>query len=79
MPRSTVVCRWSSPRECRPAEPRAVYGGSGGGFTLRDLGVIEAGTLSAAKARLLLMLLLARGQDDVRERFTDAAQTLAAW
>ena len=57
----------------------AVYGGSGGGFTLRDLGVIEAGTLSAAKARLLLMVLLSSGQNDVRERFADAAQTLAAW
>lgn len=57
----------------------AMYGGRGGGFTLRELGVIQAGTLSAAKARLLLMLLLAGGQNDVRERFTDAAQTLTAW
>ncbi|MEA2444439.1 MAG: hypothetical protein QOJ12_1731, partial [Thermoleophilales bacterium] len=39
----------------------AVYGGPGGGVTLRDLGVIPAGRLSAAKARLLLMTLLAGG------------------
>ena len=37
----------------------AVYGGPGGGVTLRELGVIPAGRLSAAKARLLLMTLLA--------------------
>jgi L-asparaginase len=37
----------------------AVYGGPGGGVTLRDMGVIAAGALSAAKARLLLMSLLA--------------------
>jgi L-asparaginase len=39
----------------------AVYGGPGGGVTLRDLGVIPAGRLPAAKARLLLMTLLAAG------------------
>jgi L-asparaginase len=53
----------------------AVYGGPGGGVTLRDAGVISAGTLSAAKARLLLMLLLARG-DDPRAGFADALGTL---
>jgi L-asparaginase len=53
----------------------AVYGGPGGGVTLRDAGVIGAGTLSAAKARLLLMLLLARG-DDPRAGFEDAVGTL---
>jgi L-asparaginase/Glu-tRNA(Gln) amidotransferase subunit D len=37
--------------------------------------VISAGTLSAAKARLLLMLLLARG-DDPRAGFADALGTL---
>jgi L-asparaginase len=36
-----------------------IYGGPGGGVTLRELGVIAAGTLTAAKARLLLMLALA--------------------
>jgi L-asparaginase len=53
----------------------AVYGGPGGGVTLREAGVIPAGTLTAAKARLLLMLLLARG-DDPRAGFADALDTL---
>jgi L-asparaginase len=53
----------------------AVYGGPGGGVTLRDAGVISAGTLSAAKARLLLMLLLGRG-DDPQAGFADAVDTL---
>ena len=57
---------------------RPVYGGPGGGVTLRDLGVIAAGGLSAAKARLLLMLLLAAG-GDVRARFEEAVDTLAGW
>jgi L-asparaginase len=56
----------------------AVYGGPGGGVTLRDAGVIAAGGLSAAKARLLLMLLLAEG-GDVRARFEAAVDTLAGW
>jgi L-asparaginase len=56
----------------------AVYGGPGGLVTLRDLGVIDAGHLSAAKARLLLMLLLAAG-GDVRGRFEEAVDTLAGW
>jgi len=56
----------------------AVYGGPGGGVTLRDAGVIAAGALPAAKARLLLMLLLATG-GDVRERFEAARDTLAGW
>jgi len=54
----------------------AIYGGPGGVVTLRELGVIGAGGLSAAKARLLLMLLLASG---VPERFEDAVETLAGW
>jgi L-asparaginase len=37
------------------------YGSPGGGAELRALGVVGAGPLSAGKARLLLMLLLARG------------------
>jgi L-asparaginase len=57
----------------------AVYGGPGGGVTLRDAGVIAAGGLSAAKARLLLMLLLAAGEGDVRGRFEEAVETLAGW
>jgi L-asparaginase len=56
----------------------AVYGGPGGGVTVRELGAIAAGALPAAKARLLLMLLLAAG-GDVRGRFEDAADTLAGW
>jgi L-asparaginase len=51
----------------------AVYGGPGGGVTLRELGVIQAGSLSAAKARLLLMLLLSLGTGDVEKRFADVA------
>jgi L-asparaginase len=56
----------------------AVYGGPGGAVTLGDMGAIAAGGLSAAKARLLLMLLLAAG-GDVRARFEEAVATLAAW
>jgi L-asparaginase len=37
------------------------YGSPGGGAQLRDLGAVGAGPLSAGKARLLLMVLLARG------------------
>jgi L-asparaginase len=54
----------------------AVYGGPGGVVTQRELGVIGAGTLSAAKARLLLMLLLA---SNAVERFEEAVETLAGW
>jgi L-asparaginase len=56
----------------------AVYGGPGGGVTLRDLGVIAAGGLPAAKGRLLLMLLLAAG-GDVRGRFEQAVEVLGGW
>ena len=54
----------------------AIYGGPGGVVTQRGLGVIGAGHLSAAKARLLLMLLLAAGTVD---RFEEAVETLAGW
>jgi L-asparaginase len=54
----------------------AIYGGPGGVVTLRDLGVIGAGHLSAAKGRLLLMLLLA---SDAVDRFEEAVETLAGW
>jgi L-asparaginase len=54
----------------------AVYGGPGGLVTLRSLGVHAAGSLSAAKARLLLMLLLAAGTP---ERFPEAVEELGAW
>jgi L-asparaginase len=56
----------------------AVYGGPGGGVTLRERGTIEAGGLSAAKARLLLMLVLAEAAD-VRARFEEAVKTLGGW
>ena len=56
----------------------AIYGGPGGVVTLRELGVIGAGGLSAAKARLLLMLLLAEG-GDVRGRFEAAVDVLGGW
>jgi L-asparaginase len=56
----------------------AVYGGPGGGVTIRDLGALAAGGLSAAKARLLLMLLIAEG-GDVRSRFEEAVDVLAGW
>jgi L-asparaginase len=51
-----------------------VYGGPGGGATLADLGVVGAGALSAAKARLLLMALLAGDQpaDQAAVRFQQA-------
>ena len=57
----------------------AVYGGPGGGVTLRDLGVIPAGLLSAAKARLLLMTLLALETPaaEVAERFAAVAEAPA--
>jgi L-asparaginase len=54
----------------------AIYGGPGGVVTQRELGVIGGGHLSAAKARLLLMLLLAC---DSAERFDEAVETLAGW
>ena len=54
----------------------ALYGGPGGVVTLRELGVVGAGHLPAAKARLLLMLLLA---SDAVDRFEEAVDTLAGW
>ena len=54
----------------------AIYGGPGGVVTQRELGVVGAGELSAAKARLLLMLLLAC---DSVERFEEAVETLSGW
>jgi L-asparaginase len=56
----------------------AVYGGPGGAVTVRDLGALAAGSLSAAKARLLLMLLVAEGAD-VRARFEGAVAVLGGW
>jgi L-asparaginase len=40
---------------------RSGYGSPGGGEALMELGVVRAGPLSAGKARLLLMVLLAHG------------------
>jgi L-asparaginase len=41
---------------------RSGYGSPGGGAELRELGAVGAGPLSAGKARLLLMVLLAAGR-----------------
>jgi len=54
----------------------AIYGGPGGVVTQRSLGVVGAGSLSGAKARLLLMLLLAAGTP---ERFEEAVGVLGGW
>jgi L-asparaginase len=53
-----------------------VYGGPGGGVTLRELGVVGAGTLTAAKARLLLMAALEAADDPLRV-FRSAVAALA--
>jgi L-asparaginase len=57
----------------------SVYGGPGGGATLRRSGVIPAGFLSTAKARLLLMLLLASeiSPGEVGPRFKEAVAILS--
>lgn len=59
---------------CWTGRTRPVYGGPGGGATLTDRGVIQAGSLNAPKARLGLMVALGRSRDpdDVREWFADA-------
>jgi L-asparaginase len=58
---------------------RAVYGGPGGGLSLRDEGVVGAGQLPAAKARLLLMVLLSQLESlaDVKREFATAVAALA--
>lgn len=55
------------------------YGGPGGGVTLGRLGAVPAGVLTAAKARLLLMLLLAGGgsRAEVSGRFEEAVRRLS--
>jgi L-asparaginase len=54
---------------------RSGYGSPGGGAALRELGAVAAGPLSAGKARLLLMVLLAGGMsgDEAARGFADAA------
>ncbi len=56
----------------------AVYGGPGGGATMRTMGTISAQGLSAAKARLLLMVLLAqrRTGDEIADPFAAIAKAL---
>jgi L-asparaginase len=56
---------------------RTVYGGPGGGTDLAALGVLAAGGLTAAKARLLLLACLA-GNDAsaAAERFQEAVEVL---
>jgi L-asparaginase len=56
---------------------RSGYGSPGGGAELRELGVVGAGPLSAGKARLLLMTLLAHGMsaEDAARAFEEAVAT----
>lgn len=53
-----------------------LYGGLGGGATLRELGVTFAGRLPATKARLLLATTLATGRPTAAARFRHAVKTL---
>jgi L-asparaginase len=55
-----------------------VYGGPGGGVTLREMGVLAARGLSTAKARLLLMAVLAThaSSKEAAERFAALAEQL---
>jgi L-asparaginase len=55
------------------------YGGPGGGATLREMGVMGAGGLTASKARLLLMSLLAAREErwEMATVFRDVVQVLA--
>jgi L-asparaginase len=56
---------------------RSGYGSPGGGAAMRELGAVGAGPLSAGKARLLLMVLLASGLsgDAAAREFEGAAAT----
>ena len=56
-----------------------IYGGPGGGVTLREEGVLSAGALPAGKARLLLMVCLAvtESADDARRLFSSIVDALA--
>jgi L-asparaginase len=56
-----------------------IYGGPGGGITIRELGAIGAGSLTAAKARLLLMVSLANTTEpgEAAELFRRGASALA--
>ena len=57
---------------CPEGRVKPIYGTGGGGRELEDAGVIFAGDLKGAKARLLLMVLLSAGLSGnrVREAFT---------
>lgn len=56
-----------------------IYGGPGGGATLREAGVLPAGGLTAAKARLLLTVALAGSgdRDEAAARFRAGVAALA--
>lgn len=58
---------------CWTGRVTPIYGGPGGGVTLRDLGVIGAGDLPPGKARVALMVALGvdRDPDAVRKWFAD--------
>ncbi len=47
---------------------RGTYGGPGGGATLTDLGVVHAGGLNTAKARIALMVALGVDRDPAAVR-----------
>ncbi len=59
---------------CWTGHTRPIYGGPGGGVTLAEHGVIGAGSLTAPKARLALMVALGRSRDpdDLRRWFARA-------
>lgn len=56
-----------------------IYGGPGGGMTLREEGVLSAGGLPAGKARLLLMVCLSvtDSVDEARRLFASSVDVLA--
>lgn len=59
---------------CLTGRPQPIYGGPGGGQTLESVGAVRSNGLSAAKARLGLMVALGidRDLDHVREWFAHA-------
>ena len=60
---------------CRPGQTAPHYGYDGGGRTLLEAGAVFSGGLSAAKARILLMVVLGAGWDGprIREAFEGAS------
>lgn len=56
---------------CPEGRVKPIYGTAGGGRELEDIGVIFAGDLKGAKARILLLVLLSAGlrDDQIRDAF----------